>query len=582
MIEDLGLDIRLQFLDEAIESLRPLDSQLRSIQGQFIDSPGLQSALRALHSIKAGAEMLGFSGLSELAHDFETLLVKLTYQLEHQVIQPDLELQFLLLAGLESFREVVGQARHQIGLGSRLDFAGQTERLTTGVYAIFDQLQHRIGDPPGSEPADLAEATARIEATAPIDSTEIGTQLFATEVEQRLQQLETLIAEATPAELKQGLSTLTQTLGDLGQILQMDHFSQLCATIAQDLDSSTGDIRPLAQQALQAWRRSQTIILTRSSEPLPTGLESVISAPAAVPPIPVDCTLRVPLAPLRRCQQLTTGLTQRQQDLESALNDLHYLTDWLQQQIYDLTPPDDRSLGAEPTAVPAVPEIQATVNQVVLWLESADHLTQDLHHISQQLQTHLTELRMRPFSDLLHPWPQALQSLCHRYQKEVQLKIDGADIWINRELLDQLDDPLNHLFRNAFDHGIELPATRIAQGKSRQGVIAVRIDLDPNYLQIQIKDDGRGLDLTCLRQRAEARGIQLPSNASDQTLASLIFEPGLSTKSEVSVLSGRGIGMEIVRDLINQLGGHITIATTSGQGTTFTLSIPYSAAEAGE
>lgn len=615
MTEDLGLELRLQFLDEALVCLRPLDSKLL---GEISQSNGaaLQLSLRAMHSIKAGAGMMGFANLSKLTHRFEDLLVKLgnpqrlqhNAQQEQYSTQSDLEIGSLLLAGVDGLRQIICRDRNQLVMGETLNAEQQTDWLEAGVYNIFDQLQHYLKTHAVTElpheneqPIDAATVlnppvhAAEDTAGNPAANTTVGqpsptppefiARLFETEVEASLQQLETAIAELSPVELKQELTNQTQALADLAQILQLESLNQLCASIMQALTSSQ-DIQSVAHRALEAWRQTQSIMLTQSNAPLPTDLKPSSSSAISINTTrPLD-SLRVSMQSINQCQTLAAGLTQTSQTLASALDELHHLTDSLQQQICDLNrsnSPADSSVDNQidnPTNVEvSMPQLftsglPAIADQFAHWIDSTDQLAEELHHLSQQLHLQLMQLHMRPFSDILSHWLQALENLCNQYGKSARLNIQGGDTWISSELLNQLKDPLTHLFRNAFDHGIEPPAARLAQGKPEQGVISIHVQSDSQQLQIQFGDDGQGIAIADLRQVAKSKGQSLPNDATDEQLLSLIFEPGFSTKSQVTDLSGRGVGMDIVRDRIQQLGGTITIETYHGQGTTFTISIP--------
>jgi chemosensory pili system protein ChpA (sensor histidine kinase/response regulator) len=183
---------------------------------------------------------------------------------------------------------------------------------------------------------------------------------------------------------------------------------------------------------------------------------------------------------------------------------------------------------------------------------------------------------MRPLSDLLGRFPRFLRDLSLQYGKNVELKIHGGGTLIDRTILEALGDPLMHLLRNAFDHGIEDPATRQARGKSEQGVIEIRAAYQGNQTLITVSDDGGGIDLDTIRQQAKHLGLDADTIASaeNEKLLTLIFEPGFSTAGQVTALSGRGVGLDVVRTNLRQIRGDIKVDTQLGVGTSFTLSIP--------
>jgi chemosensory pili system protein ChpA (sensor histidine kinase/response regulator) len=221
--------------------------------------------------------------------------------------------------------------------------------------------------------------------------------------------------------------------------------------------------------------------------------------------------------------------------------------------------------------------VQEVTTDVQISLDDTDNISRKLNKTSKQLQRKLTQVRMRPLSDLTDRFPRALRDLCVEYGKNVQLKIEGANILIERRILEALNDPLMHLLRNAFDHGIEDPATRIQQGKPEQGLIEIKAINRSNRTIISIRDDGNGISLDKIRDRAIGMGLDesLINQATDEEILSLIFEPGFTTSDQVTALSGRGVGMDVVRNNLKQVRGDIKVDTVPGEGTTFSLSMPF-------
>ncbi|MFN4067748.1 MAG: response regulator, partial [Thermosynechococcus sp.] len=185
--------------------------------------------------------------------------------------------------------------------------------------------------------------------------------------------------------------------------------------------------------------------------------------------------------------------------------------------------------------------------------------------------------RMRPFADLANRYPRLINELSREYGKKVNLIIEGSQVLIDRTVLSVLADPLLHLVRNAFDHGIEPPEERQALGKPAVGTITLKAAYRGNRTVITVADDGWGLDADKIRQTARRLGLDREwlETASDRDLWQLIFEPGFSTASQVTSLSGRGVGMDVVRTNLRQIRGDIQIDSIPGQGTRFTITIPY-------
>lgn len=199
-----------------------------------------------------------------------------------------------------------------------------------------------------------------------------------------------------------------------------------------------------------------------------------------------------------------------------------------------------------------------------------------LSAISARLQTHVQRTRMAPLSGIVGPLRLHARELARSAGKEVEFIIDDGGAEADRQVLEQVRDICLHLLRNAIDHGIEPPETRQARGKSATGLIKLTARASGDRLLLTVSDDGAGIDLERVRQQALAGGL-LTHDAGPvdhATLLDLIFLPGFSTKGSVSALSGRGVGLDVVRTTVERMGGQVSVATTPGQGTTFTLSLP--------
>ncbi|MCP4500492.1 MAG: chemotaxis protein CheA [Deltaproteobacteria bacterium] len=195
----------------------------------------------------------------------------------------------------------------------------------------------------------------------------------------------------------------------------------------------------------------------------------------------------------------------------------------------------------------------------------------------RQLQDEALRLRMVKVNQLFERLPRLMFDLEERLGKKAQLDVVGGDIEVDKKLIEKLADPLNHLIRNALDHGIESADDREKQGKPRNGLIELCASQRGNYFHLQLSDDGGGINLERIKQKAFEVGIldaQEMENATSQQLADLIFQPGFSTAGEVTDVSGRGVGMDVVRKNIESLGGNISLTNTSSSGTCFVIQTP--------
>ena len=207
-------------------------------------------------------------------------------------------------------------------------------------------------------------------------------------------------------------------------------------------------------------------------------------------------------------------------------------------------------------------------------------LTQDRNHlqlVTDDLQNGIRSTRMLPMTTLFSQFPRMVRDLARERGKDILLQLDGGDTEIDRQVLELSKDPLTHLLRNAVDHGIETPSQRTAFGKPPQGLIRLSAEPRGNHLVIEVADDGRGIDLDAVRRAALHRGlvgVQEAAALDEEAILNLIFHAGLSTAPQVSDLSGRGVGLDVVRANLEQLRGLAQIVNRPGQGVTFSLLLP--------
>jgi two-component system chemotaxis sensor kinase CheA len=200
-----------------------------------------------------------------------------------------------------------------------------------------------------------------------------------------------------------------------------------------------------------------------------------------------------------------------------------------------------------------------------------------LTFLTHNLQDGIRRLRMLPFATLFDIFPRVVRDLARERGREVALRVEGAATEVDRYVLEAMKDPLTHLLRNAVDHAIEPPDQREAAGKPRYGTIRLRAAQRGNTVVLEVADDGAGIDLQAVRQAAVARGLltaQEAASLNDQEAIHFIFRSGLSTMSQATELSGRGVGLDVVRENLERLHGLIQVDTAPGEGTTFTLTVP--------
>ena len=207
-------------------------------------------------------------------------------------------------------------------------------------------------------------------------------------------------------------------------------------------------------------------------------------------------------------------------------------------------------------------------------LTRVDHLVSGLH-------AEVMKVRMMPLETVTQRLPRVIRDLVRNRKKNVSLEVIGADIELDRAILEELGDPLIHILRNAVDHGLEDEDSRSAAGKDKTGRIVLRAFRERDMVYVEVIDDGRGMDLEAIKAKAIEKGVLSPDQAkviSDEETVMLVCRPGFSTASEVTDVSGRGVGMDVVQSTIDGLGGSLSIESHTGEGTTFTLRLPLTVA----
>lgn len=240
----------------------------------------------------------------------------------------------------------------------------------------------------------------------------------------------------------------------------------------------------------------------------------------------------------------------------------------------------DRFLTAVGEVILSSSQLRAGVARYAQEPEVADGFDRVDRRVAE-LQRRVLELRTAPLERVTDNLPRTARAVAEKLGKRVEVEILGAELELDRAILDRLSEPLLHLVRNAVDHGLESPAARIAAGKPEAGRLRIEARRQRDSIWIDVADDGRGIDLASVSRRAVAAGLiheDLVSDLPAEEVVRFIFHPGLSTASSVSEVSGRGVGMDAVKATIEGLGGEVLLRTEMGRGTTTTLRVPITAA----
>lgn len=209
--------------------------------------------------------------------------------------------------------------------------------------------------------------------------------------------------------------------------------------------------------------------------------------------------------------------------------------------------------------------------------EEFSTITQRLNLVTTELQENIMRTRMQPVNNTFNKFPRMVRDLSRKVGKRIELVIEGQDVELDRTILESLSAPLTHLVRNAIDHGIELPQGRRDAGKPETGTLTLKASHEEGMVLIEIMDDGKGISIEKVKQKAEERGIHTRSELdalADRELINLVFHPGFSTADQVTDISGRGVGMDVVRENIEQLGGFVQLHSNEGRGTRIEFRLP--------
>ncbi len=338
---------------------------------------------------------------------------------------------------------------------------------------------------------------------------------------------------------------------------------------------------------------------------MPTLDDTLSEAPVPVAPVPISATA----APAAPAPTTTTTNNAQPDTIRVAANQLDTLMgqageiNVINQQIASRLPDLEALLELWNTGNRDYQQIQSLLPE----LSARSPLHNHFHHVQQQweqmgaligkfkqliggdssrldlvtssLEAGVKKLRLLPLSTIFNLFPRMVRDLAKTQSKEINFAIEGGDLLLDKRLLEEIKDPLMHLLRNAIDHGIEIPTERQQQGKLAAATLLIQVRQTGNQTTIEIADDGRGLDLKRIKATAIKRGLHTEVELASMTvnqIQSLIFAPGFSTRTRVTELSGRGVGLDIVKTNVERLKGSVEVESTLGQGCTFRLNLSHS------
>ncbi|AVD89273.1 MULTISPECIES: chemotaxis protein CheA [Pseudomonas] len=597
-------EILQDFLVEAGEILEQLSEQLVELESRPDDADLLNAIFRGFHTVKGGAGFLQLNELVECCHIAENVF-DILRKGERRV---DAELMDVVLEALDTVNSMFGQVRER-------------SEITPATPELLAALS-RLAEPAG------AEVAAPVVEAAPVAEQAVAeADITDTEFEQLLDSLDAVKAQAEAASEQLQGETLTGS-GDeitdaefeslLDQLHGKGQFSPELAAAEPQAAASAPASDEITDEEFESLLDQLHGKGSFQADALPSA-----AAPAAQPPA---------------ASATASGDEISEHEFEALLDQLHGKGKFSGESVAaeapaavaapvaakaESQPAAKPAPAAAPVAAPAaaakpaaparspapaadkhaaseaettvrvdtarLDEIMNMVGELVLvrnrlvrlGLNSGDEAmskaVSNLDVVTADLQTAVMKTRMQPIKKVFGRFPRLVRDLARQLKKEINLELVGEETDLDKNLVEALADPLVHLVRNAVDHGVEMPDEREAAGKARTGRVVLSAEQEGDHILLSISDDGKGMDPSILRAKAVEKGL-MDKDAADRLSESdcynLIFAPGFSTKTEISDVSGRGVGMDVVKTKISQLNGSINIFSAKGQGSKIVIKVP--------
>ena len=525
------------FVSESQEHLQKMDGLLLALEQNGEDRGAIDTLFREAHSLKGMSASMGFEELAKVSHRMEDYLDR--FRSGKGVV--DRRAVDVLLEGVDLLRRAVEEIS-----------GGQTPTLVAEPYVakMATLLVSDVGQagPEGVDQAATEEALQHAQAQ--------GLSVFAVEIH---------IAAEAPLPSARAYITLRR-VRDLGEIIRS--IPSVEQVQAGEFTGTLSLLMATARSAAEVEAYLASLPDVASVAVRPTGGDAPALAQGASPQsvAPPDSSTPPEPPPPRRPQATTppadvaTPAVASRRGATMIRVDTRLLDDLMDQ------------VGELVTARGSLLELAQRIPSQALH-EGVGRMDSLVKGLQQQAM----KLRMMPLDLIADRFPRAVRDLARRRGKELNFEIVGREIELDRAILEELPDPLLHIFRNSIDHGIEPPEERVRKGKPPTGTVRLEATKERESVLIRVSDDGRGMDPATLRRVALERGTitrEQHETMSDSEALQLITLPGFSTAKEVTEVSGRGVGMDVVRSTIESLRGSLLIESVPGQGSRFTLKLP--------
>ncbi|MGM0501564.1 MAG: chemotaxis protein CheW [Bacillota bacterium] len=519
------------YASESREHLNILNDALLTLENDPENQEMINESFRAAHTLKGMAGTMGFDRVSELAHAMENILDKL----RNGELSVNTEIINLLFEAVDNL-ELLSNNPEEVGDLSSLiqdlkEYTGSKdaeEETTEGLEGTSENEYFSLNEDELEMVEDTTGDAVIIKVTLEPDC--VFKSLRADMVFENLEELGELI-KANPS-----IDDIREE--KLGQTFQVLFLTEETEKVILDALSNVSEVKTVEVEAIEDIEEllMQETAEEQKEESAESGEEKAgrsSKAKSLSSRLRSSSTIKVDVARLDSLMNLVAELVIKRTQVESVARS------------YDL---DDLEKKLKP-----------------------------LSKVTSDLQDAVMEMRMVPISMVFNRFPRLVRDLAQDLDKEINLLIEGEETELDRTIIDEIGDPLVHMIRNSIDHGIEPPEEREKKGKPREGQIKLSAFHEGNNVVIQIEDDGQGIDPTIIEKKALEKGVVSPSeveNMSDQEIVNLVFAPGFSTNEEVSDVSGRGVGMDVVKNKLDALNGSIDIKSEVGKGSVFTMKLP--------
>jgi two-component system chemotaxis sensor kinase CheA len=569
------------FFEEAGENLDQMEHMLLNLNLETADDEELNGIFRCAHSVKGGAATFGFSDVAELTHQMESLLDRLR---RHE-LNPNSAMVDVLLESADASRGLL--ARHQAG--------NVGEIIPTGdlVRRISELAAGKIVEAPKAAAAQPAptSATAPPPAPAPKNNAS-GAKVSRT--------LEITVGPLDRPENADAISELFRDIPGLGEISTLKSSRADSRLFSVKTTSTDDDLMDLFVFHVS---REQVSIHEIVSPPPPAADVGYgfFDGNAGAPPVQAAPQ---PPAPPPVSKPETFGFFDGAPGVPVDMVETPHLPPPAPAPLaIQAAPPAARPVAKAAAAAPAAQPEAATIRVAISKVDQLINLVgelvitqamlaqnsraldpalyqqlltglSDLDRNTRDLQESVMSIRMIPMSIVFSRFPRMLRDLAGKLGKKVELVTQGEATELDKGLVEKITDPLTHLVRNSCDHGVEMPAERVAAGKSEVGTITLSASHQGGSIVIEVRDDGRGLSRPKILKKARERGLDVNDQMTDAEVWLLIFAPGFSTADVVTDVSGRGVGMDVVKKNITALNGTVEIDSAEGYGMKVSVRLP--------